>query len=166
MYAGPMTGHVWGTLRSSSRLRRRLAMAAAVFLLQSCALFDSGTRQAATAPPQGGGKAASSQSGKILEVGPGKQFTRPSQAAKAARDGDVIEIAAGTYAKDAAVWRANNLTIRGVGGRAHMRADGADAEDKGIWVIKGATRRLKTSNFPVPACATETEPGSVRKGPV
>jgi len=73
----------------------------------------------------------------VLRVGPGEKLTVPSAAAKVARDGDVIEIRAGTYAGDAAVWRQHRLTIRGVGGRAHMRADGAQAEGKAIWVIKG-----------------------------
>jgi len=37
-----------------------------------------------------------------------------------------------------AVWTKNHLTIRGVGGFAHISADGANAEGKAIWVIKGA----------------------------
>ncbi|MBI4523204.1 MAG: right-handed parallel beta-helix repeat-containing protein [Deltaproteobacteria bacterium] len=73
----------------------------------------------------------------ILEVGPGKEFARPSDAAKAAREGDVIEISAGTYLQDVAVWHAHRLVIRGVGGRPHLKADGASAEGKAIWVIKG-----------------------------
>jgi hypothetical protein len=72
-----------------------------------------------------------------LEVGPGKKYSKPSAAARAARDGDIIEIAAGVYKGDAAIWRRNNLIIRGVGGRAKIEAHGAEAEGKGIWVIKG-----------------------------
>lgn len=74
---------------------------------------------------------------RTLRVGPGEKFTVPSQAAAEARTGDVIEIVAGLYAGDAAVWRADKLIIRGVGGLAHLRADGHDAEGKAIWVIKG-----------------------------
>src|SRR5437588_11744524 len=48
-----------------------------------------------------------------LEVGLGKPFALPSQAAAIAKDGDHIEIAAGTYA-DCAVWRANDLVIEGI----------------------------------------------------
>jgi hypothetical protein len=60
----------------------------------------------------------------VLAVGPGKTLTRPSQAAQSAHDGDVIEIRAGVYSGDAAVWTRNDLTIRGVNGRAHLEADG------------------------------------------
>lgn len=73
-----------------------------------------------------------------LQVGAGKQYTLPSQAAAVAQDGDVIEIDVGMYPKDATIWRANNLTIRGVGGRAHIQSDGVMADGgTGLWVIKG-----------------------------
>jgi len=49
----------------------------------------------------------------------------------------VVEIEAATYAADVAVWRANRLTLKGVGGRPHITGDGRHAEGKGIWVIKG-----------------------------
>ena len=49
-----------------------------------------------------------------LDVGPGKLYTSPSEAAAKAKDGDHIEIAPGTYI-DCAVWRANNLVIEGTG---------------------------------------------------
>ena len=48
----------------------------------------------------------------VLEVGPGKLYSRPSDAIRAAKDGDEIEIAAGTYSQDVAAWKKNNLTIR------------------------------------------------------
>jgi len=83
----------------------------------------------------------------VIAVGPGKALQRPSMAAKAAHDGDTIEIEAGTYAGDAAIWRQNNLTIRGVNGRAHLKAAGADAEDKGIWVIKGKNTTVENIEF-------------------
>ena len=73
----------------------------------------------------------------VLRVGPTGQYRMPSQAARAARDGDVIEIAAGVYRGDVAVWRADNLTIRGVGGRAHLVANGEAAQGKAIWLITG-----------------------------
>ena len=73
----------------------------------------------------------------VLRVGVKRELKRPSDAALIARDGDIIEIDAGNYDGDAAVWRQHRLTIRGVGGRAHLRANGAHAEGKAIWVIKG-----------------------------
>jgi hypothetical protein len=74
---------------------------------------------------------------RILQVGPGKSYRNPSQAAAVAKDGDIVEISAGTYNGDVAVWGANNLTLRGVGGRPHLKANGASAEGKAIWVIRG-----------------------------
>lgn len=75
--------------------------------------------------------------GQVLQVGWGKQFVFPSVAAKFAKDGDIIEIDAGVYDKDAATWKQNDLTIRAVNGRAQLKAEGAHAEGKAIWVFKG-----------------------------
>jgi hypothetical protein len=83
----------------------------------------------------------------VLRVGAKRELKRPSAAAKIARDGDVIEIDAGTYDGDAAVWRQHRLTIRGVGGRPHLRANGAHAEGKAIWVIKGNDTTIERMEF-------------------
>ncbi|MGH7393014.1 MAG: right-handed parallel beta-helix repeat-containing protein [Candidatus Rokuibacteriota bacterium] len=61
----------------------------------------------------------------------------PSAVARLVKSGDVVEIDAGLYEGDVAVWRADDLVIRAVGGRAHLRAGGLHAEGKAIWVIKG-----------------------------
>lgn len=74
---------------------------------------------------------------RTIQVGPDRLYTLPSQAAKIANDGDIIEIDAGDYRSDAAFWRANNLTIRGVGGMAHLKSQGVTVKGKAIWVIKG-----------------------------
>lgn len=74
-------------------------------------------------------------------------YSRPSEAARVARDGDVIEIDAGTYRGDAAVWRQNDLTLRGTGGVARLVADGASAQGKAIWVIKGNNTRVENIEF-------------------
>ena len=73
----------------------------------------------------------------VLKVGPTQRYTRPSQAARAAHDGALVEIDAGDYEGDVAVWRQNDLTLRGAGERPHLRAGGRAAEGKAIWVIKG-----------------------------
>lgn len=83
----------------------------------------------------------------VLHVGASRELKRPSAAAQIAHDGDTIEIDAGIYDGDAAVWRQHRLTIRGVGGRAHLRADGADAEGKAIWVIKGNDTTIENVEF-------------------
>lgn len=87
------------------------------------------------------------------EVGPGRSLTTPSQAAAVARDGDTVLIDAGTYAGDVATWTQDDLTLRGVGGRAHLRADGRDAQGKAIWVIAGdrtTVDRIELSGAAVP----------------
>jgi hypothetical protein len=83
----------------------------------------------------------------ILHVGPGEDFAVPSQAAAAAQDGDEVQIDAGLYSGDVAIWRANNLTISGVGGLAHLEAAGRYVEGKGIWVIKGNNTTIQNIEF-------------------
>lgn len=74
---------------------------------------------------------------RLYRVGPGRFYRVPSEVAAIAQDGDTVEIDAGLYERDVAVWRQNRLTLRGVGGRAHLAADGQAAREKGIWVIAG-----------------------------
>lgn len=83
----------------------------------------------------------------VLKVGPGQKFDVPSKAAKAARDGDTVEIAAGVYPGDVAEWNADNLTIRGVGGRAHMNAKGRSLGGKATWVIVGDNAVVENIEF-------------------
>ena len=71
----------------------------------------------------------------------------PSAAAEIARNGDIIEITAGVYRGDVAIWRASNLTIRGVGGRVHMESAGKTAGRKAIWVIAGDNTLVENINF-------------------
>lgn len=108
-------------------------------LLLAAVMAPSGARGAlgtlcpATAPtlPAGPGRR------RVLRVGRGLDFDRPSQAASAARDGDVIEMEPGDYRGDAAIWRAHGLTLRARQGEAHLHADGAHVQGKAIWVIQG-----------------------------
>ncbi len=82
-----------------------------------------------------------------LKVGPGERFAVPSQAIAAAKDGDLIEIAAGEYPGDVATIRANRLTIRGVGGRAKLPAAGKHAGGKAIWVVTGSDLTVENIEF-------------------
>jgi hypothetical protein len=84
---------------------------------------------------------------RLLQVGPGRALKLPSQAAALARAGDVIEIDAEAYVGDIAVWEADNLTIRGVGGRAKLLAAGQSAENKATWVIKGRNAVVERIEF-------------------
>lgn len=81
---------------------------------------------------------------RTLEVGPGRAFTVPSQAAAAAQDGDTIAIDAGEY-EDATNWRANNLVIRGVGGLAHVK--NKTWGRKAIWVVQGDDTTIEWIEF-------------------
>jgi hypothetical protein len=72
-----------------------------------------------------------------LEVGPGKPFAMPSAAALAARDGDRIQIAAGSYS-DCAVWKANDLIIEGAS-IAGTVISGPSCEGKGLFIARGNT---------------------------
>ncbi len=95
---------------------------------------ETGAADVRPATPTGGGR--------VLRVGPEGPFRRPSEAAAAARDGDVVEITAGHY-RDLAVWRASDLVIRGVGGRPVIDGGGRGAEEKAVWVIRGARVRVE-----------------------
>jgi len=72
-----------------------------------------------------------------IRVGPRQMVTTVAEAARLARDGDLVEIEAGTFADDVASWPQDDLTIRAIGGRARMISGTANAEGKAIWVIKG-----------------------------
>ena len=72
-----------------------------------------------------------------LQVGPDKPFQAPCAAIAVAAPGDLIEIDAGLYTRDVCVVPQNNLTLRGVNGRAHLEAQDASSQGKAIWVIKG-----------------------------
>jgi hypothetical protein len=92
----------------------------------------------------------------VLHVGPGEAFASVATAAAAAHDGDDIQIDAGLYTGAAAVATisANNLTIEGVGGKAHLDAAGFTISNlKGIFDITGnniTVRNLEFSGASVP----------------
>ena len=85
--------------------------------------------------------------GHVLRVGPGQRYTSIAAAARDTRDGDTIEIEAGEYRADVAVWPAAQLLIRAVDGRASLIADGAAAEGKAIWVLRGGAVRIENIDF-------------------
>lgn len=92
-------------------------------------------------------QAAGDAAGRSLHVGPGQTYLTPSAAAAAAKDGDIVEIEAGEYPGDVAVWSASRLTLRGVNGRAHLSAAGKSAEQKAIWVIRGDDTTVENMEF-------------------
>lgn len=91
--------------------------------------------------------AANGSPRRILQVGPGRLLTRVSAAAAIARDDDTIEIDAGEYRGDVAVWSHERLIIRAVGGRARLVAAGASAENKAIWVVRSKHLVVENIDF-------------------
>lgn len=92
--------------------------------------------------------AAPAAAAAVRSVGPGQPYAKPCQAFAAAQDGDVIEIdASGNYDGDVCVIYRNNLTIRGVNGRARIDAAGKYAQGKGIWVVAGDNTVVENIEF-------------------
>ncbi len=89
----------------------------------------------------------SSAAGDTLTVGPGGMHAAPCAAFSAAADGDVIEIAAGDYPGDVCAVTPSGLTIRGMGGLAHIDAAGNDAQGKAIWVVQGDDTTIENIEF-------------------
>ncbi len=85
------------------------------------------------------------------QVGSTRIYTSPNAlyAANVLQDGDIIEIDAETYIGQATLarWTPNNLTLKGVGGRPHLIADGAYISGKGIWVLVGDNITVENIEF-------------------
>ncbi len=90
---------------------------------------------------------ASGEERRLVRVGPSQILKTPGSAAAAARDGDEIEIEAGEYPGDVAVWSANHLTIRSLHGMARLQANGKSAQQKAIWVIRGNDTTVEGIEF-------------------
>ena len=90
----------------------------------------------AAQPPVKASASGPAPGGRVIRVGKGGDAVAVSVAAGIARDGDVVEIEAGEYRGDVAVWLQKRLTIRAVGGPVRMIADGKHAEGKAIWVLR------------------------------
>ena len=82
-----------------------------------------------------------------FQVGPQRMYTFPSQVMNLVQNGDTVDIDAGVYLGDVGVWTANDLLIRGIGGKAHLRANGNNAQGKAIWVIQGDDNVLEHIEF-------------------
>ena len=97
-------------------------------------------------------------------VGPDRALKTPSAAAAVAADGDTVLIDAGTYVGDVATWTQDDLTLRGEGGRAHLRAGGRSAQGKAIWVIAGDRTTVDRLEFSGATSPTRTAPGIRQEG--
>ncbi|MEL6949404.1 MAG: hypothetical protein AAGM16_04665 [Pseudomonadota bacterium] len=103
----------------------------------------------------GNGTVANVGPQQLLQVGPGKQYADIMAAADALQDGGVIEVDAGVYDDNIIVFREDNIVVRGVGGRAHVRAtqeipfeSGNDLKNgKGLFVTRGTDIRIENIEF-------------------
>jgi len=86
-------------------------------------------------------------SGRVLRVTAGDPLLSLAATARAARDGDTIEVEAGDYLGDVSAWQQSDLTIRGIGRRPRLIAEGKSAEGKGIMVLRGKRVRIENLEF-------------------
>ncbi len=83
----------------------------------------------------------------VWKVGPMRTYTLPSQVTSLVNHGDTVEIDAGIYLSNVAVWTKHNLVLRGKGGMAVLNSNGSSAESKAIWVIKGNNNTVENIEF-------------------
>ncbi len=118
--------------------RRQLTTSGAAF---GASLWLGGYRRPVFAQPNG------SPDGPLLRVGSSRTIKTITEAATVARAGSTIEVDAGDYAGDVAVWERDGVTVRAVGGRVRLLAQGAAAEGKGIWVVRASGMRVEGFDF-------------------
>lgn len=82
-----------------------------------------------------------------LHVGSKRAIKTIAAAAALARTGAIIEVDSGNYLGDVAVWEHDNIVVRAVGGRVRLQATGANAEGKGIWVVRANGMRVEGFDF-------------------
>jgi hypothetical protein len=85
--------------------------------------------------------------GAILKVGVHQPVKTLAEASKVAVNGMTIEVDAGDYLKDVAVWTQSDLKFRAVGGRVRLIASGAHVEGKGVWVLRGGAVSVEGFDF-------------------
>ncbi len=115
-------------------MRSGSALAGAILLACHCPPLAAQPRDQAGAP-------------RILRVGPTRAIKTIAMSSISARVGDTIEVDSGVYTADVAVWQRDNVTLRAVGGRVRLLAQGAAAEGKGIWVVRAKGMRVEGFDF-------------------
>jgi hypothetical protein len=119
----------------SSRLIAAVAGICLMLLTQSDVSAAPGRQQAV------------SEAAGVLHVGPTRSITTIAEAARAARDGTVVEVDAGSYPGDVAVWEQEHVTVKSFGGRVRLVADGMSAEGKAIWVVRAGQMTVDGFDF-------------------
>ncbi|MCY4745989.1 hypothetical protein NYO99_13470 [Pelomonas sp. UHG3] len=85
--------------------------------------------------------------GPTLKVGPRQAVRSLAAAARQAKDGTLIEVDAGDYIADVAIWPQHDLTLRAVGGRVRVIAAGAHVQGKALFVTTGQRQRIEGFDF-------------------
>ena len=119
--------------------RALFCMACAKLVLTCCSLTLGALALAQPLPSQGAST--------TLRVGPGQIIKTIAEASVLARAGSTIEVNSGTYTGDVALWQQDNVTVRAVGGRVRLLANGAAMESKGIWVVRAKGMRVQGFDF-------------------
>lgn len=122
-------------------------MIARQLLSQSLALLAGSLMLGCYVPPLLAQSSVPTDQQPILRVGPTKTIKTIAAAAILARSGDKIDVDSGDYIADVAVWQHDNITVRAVGGRVRLLAQGAVAEGKGIWVVRANGIRVEGFDF-------------------
>lgn len=94
-----------------------------------------------------GGTGWAQASRQHIAVGPTRTVRTLADAARIAEAGDTFDVDAGVYAADVAVWSANGVRVRAVGGRVRLLAQGAAAEGKAIWVVRARDMSVEGLDF-------------------
>jgi len=89
-------------------------------------------------PARGGGP---------MQVGPSRAIKTLAEASRQAGDGAVIEVDAGDYVADVAVWPQRGLRLHAVGGRVRLLASGSSAQGKAIFVMRGEDQTIEGFDF-------------------
>ena len=97
-------------------------------------------------------------------VGPTRTYTMPSQVSTLVSDNDTVAIDASVYNSDVCRWTANNLVLKGVGGFAHLKANGNSYGGKAIWVIQGNNTTVEWIEFSLCACPSNNGAGIRQEG--
>lgn len=94
-----------------------------------------------------------------LRVGPQRAVKTISASARIAKAGAIVEVDAGVYFADVAVWQQDNVTVRAIGGRVRLVAQGAAAEGKAIWVVRAKGMTVEGFDFEGAAVASRNGAG-------
>jgi hypothetical protein len=84
---------------------------------------------------------------RTIRFGRGGDAESFADAARIASDGDVVEVESGDYRRDTAIWTQSDLVIRGIGPAPRLIADGASAEGKATFIVRGDRVRIENLAF-------------------